>query len=112
MRKLILGAVVSVSAALTACGGSLCDKSADLSEAVLDKGEKCLTAQQRAQFEAQGDKETCEAFLDAASDDVKDQLEKSYDAVKSCVDDLDSCDSAEQSDTFGAAVAACQARGQ
>jgi hypothetical protein len=92
-----------VSLALTGCGGSLCQDLADTSESLGEKAKACGATPSDPITEEEINQ--CEESLDSCTDSDKKALEDFI----SCLDELPTCSTANQS-AFATSLLACIAK--
>jgi hypothetical protein len=100
--KRLAGAFVVMALALTGCGGSLCEDTADSLETLSKKAKPCGIAPSTPPTE--NEIKQCEDNLDKCTDADKKALGNFND----CIDKLATC-STDTQNTFGVAVLACAA---
>ncbi|NPC76073.1 hypothetical protein HPP05_40735 [Corallococcus exiguus] len=106
MKKILFG--LAAMASLTACGGNVCDDTADAFESLVDKVEECGLPTTGFQAPTDEDIESCKESLDDCSDSDKDKL----DAFVTCMNDVEGCNDKTQTEqlAFAERLSKCNAK--
>lgn len=105
MKKILFGLAAMASLTLTACGGNVCDDSADAAEGLVDKLEECGIPTTGFEKPSDEDIKSCKDALDSCSDADKDKLS----AYSDCISDVKGCSDKTEAEqkAFGERFAQC-----
>lgn len=105
MKKILFGLAAMASLTLTACGGNVCDDTADAVNSLVDKAEECGLPTTGFEEPTDEDIESCKESLDDCSDADKDKLS----AYADCVSDVAGCSDKTTSEqqAFAARLVEC-----
>jgi hypothetical protein len=111
MKKILFSLTALASLTLTACGGDVCDNSADAYKSVRSKAEECgLSTTGIPSEPTDAEINTCKEQLKNCTSDDKKLLQDALD----CMEDVKSCkDKTEaEQNAFGLSIVACYAKAQ
>ncbi|NOK14677.1 hypothetical protein [Corallococcus exercitus] len=105
MKKILFGLAAMASLTLTACGGNICDDTADAADDLVKKVEECGLSTSGYQKPTDSEIESCKESLDACTDADKDKLN----AYVDCLNEIKGCSDKTEAEqqAFGLRIVAC-----
>ncbi|MGE6761002.1 hypothetical protein ACQKGO_23480 [Corallococcus interemptor] len=94
MKNILFGLAAMASLTLTACGGNVCDDTADAFDSLVDKAEECGLSTSGFEGPTDAELESCKDSLDSCSDSDKDKLS----AYADCLSDVKGCSDKTESE--------------
>ncbi|MBZ4332546.1 hypothetical protein NR800_34905 [Corallococcus interemptor] len=110
MKKILFGLAAMASLTLTACGGNICDDTADALNDMVKKAEECGLPTTGVQKPTDSDIESCKESLDSCSDSDKDKLT----AYVDCLSDVKGCSDKTEAEqqAFASRILACSSKAE
>ncbi|NOK23322.1 hypothetical protein [Corallococcus carmarthensis] len=108
MKNILFGLAAMASLTLTACGGNVCDDSADAFNSLVDKVSECGLPTTGFEAPTDAEIESCKDSLDSCTDADKDKLSEYAD----CVSDVKGCSdkTASEQQAFALRLTACSSK--